>query len=641
VRLALTLFNVQTPLSFTGLNNNNCVAVADLNKDGLSDAVLSNFGTDYSSGAGTTITVLYGKNGGGFNKVQLNTSGQNATFVCIADINGDSWPDVVASNANRLNIGSVSVFRNDGAGNLSLSATPFSTFSNYPAWVGLRDLTGDGVLDVIVGSSGKDNGTGNIVGSNVTILQGNADAQGHGNFTFSGSPITTLALGPGFMPTSLAVADFDGDDLKDIAAAVPSAPPGSGQAQQNGTIYLFRGTGNGGFAAPTQYSTGGALPVDIHAAFLNGDNKPDLVIANAGDPNASPEFKSNSVGVLLNNSSPGNVNFAPPTSLTANCHGTFAIAVDDFNLDGTTDIATVNYGGQSGSPAAFVSIYLGNGSGTFTPASPGTYDTQTGVGGGQYLAVGDFDANGAPDLIVAHASNKVGMLLNTTVRPRVSGSQFAYMTGPQRLNFTFDQNVSASLGLSDITIERLDAGGGAITPASLSYDTTTNTATVSFSGVLADGNYRATLHALGITNSSGTLMASDYVLNFFFLNGDANHDRSVDFNDLVALAQNYNTANKTFAQGDFNYDGNVDFNDLVLLAQRYNTSLPLPGAASMPSASATSFAADWAAATAPPVVANTAVKAPKKSKSDPIFSVTPVNKPTLVKPKPPQPRRRG
>jgi hypothetical protein len=58
------------------------------------------------------------------------------------------------------------------------------------------------------------------------------------------------------------------------------------------------------------------------------------------------------------------------------------------------------------------------------------------------------------------------------------------------------------------------------------------------------------------------------------LAADANLDRTVDFNDLVALAQNYNITDgtKTWAQGDFNYDGNVDFNDLVLLAQNYNTT---------------------------------------------------------------------
>jgi len=42
------------------------------------------------------------------------------------------------------------------------------------------------------------------------------------------------------------------------------------------------------------------------------------------------------------------------------------------------------------------------------------------------------------------------------------------------------------------------------------------------------------------------------------------------------LAQNYNTSGKTFEEGDFNFDGDVDFNDLVVLAQRYNTALTAP-----------------------------------------------------------------
>src|SRR4029453_9844662 len=132
-------------------------------------------------------------------------------------------------------------------------------------------------------------------------------------------------------------------------------PPDFGQPQQEGTVYLFKGTGSAGFAAPTNYGTGGALPVDIHAANLNEDNKPDLVIANAGDPNATPEFKGNAIGVLFNSSSPGNVSFGTAHSLTANVHGSFAVAVDDFNFDGKTDVAAVNYGAQLAlAPAAFV-----------------------------------------------------------------------------------------------------------------------------------------------------------------------------------------------------------------------------------------------------------------------------------------------
>jgi hypothetical protein len=62
--------------------------------------------------------------------------------------------------------------------------------------------------------------------------------------------------------------------------------------------------------------------------------------------------------------------------------------------------------------------------------------------------------------------------------------------------------------------------------------------------------------------------------------GDANFDGAINFEDLVVLAQNYNTQGKNFRQGDFNYDANVDFNDLVILAQGYNTATASAAAAS-------------------------------------------------------------
>jgi hypothetical protein len=73
--------------------------------------------------------------------------------------------------------------------------------------------------------------------------------------------------------------------------------------------------------------------------------------------------------------------------------------------------------------------------------------------------------------------------------------------------------------------------------------------------------------------------------------GDANLDGTVDFNDLVALAQNYNTSGKTWFHGDFTYDGTVDFNDLVQLAQNYNQPVP-----SDPAFASASFDADLARA---------------------------------------------
>ena len=58
-----------------------------------------------------------------------------------------------------------------------------------------------------------------------------------------------------------------------------------------------------------------------------------------------------------------------------------------------------------------------------------------------------------------------------------------------------------------------------------------------------------------------------------FIKGDLNFDNRVNFEDLVALAQNYNASGKLWTQGDFTLDGIVNFADLVVLAQHYGTGV--------------------------------------------------------------------
>jgi hypothetical protein len=69
-------------------------------------------------------------------------------------------------------------------------------------------------------------------------------------------------------------------------------------------------------------------------------------------------------------------------------------------------------------------------------------------------------------------------------------------------------------------------------------------------------------------------LAADYTLDFFFLSGDANHDRHVDVTDLGILATNWQRTGMTFSRGDFNYDGKVDVTDLGILATNWQKSLP-------------------------------------------------------------------
>jgi hypothetical protein len=79
-----------------------------------------------------------------------------------------------------------------------------------------------------------------------------------------------------------------------------------------------------------------------------------------------------------------------------------------------------------------------------------------------------------------------------------------------------------------------------------------------------------------------------------FRDGDVNFDFSVNFNDLLVLAQNYGSlTGKTWVQGDFDGNDGVSFNDLLSLAQNYG----LPALQSSELAQLDSeFAADWALA---------------------------------------------
>jgi len=66
------------------------------------------------------------------------------------------------------------------------------------------------------------------------------------------------------------------------------------------------------------------------------------------------------------------------------------------------------------------------------------------------------------------------------------------------------------------------------------------------------------------------------------LAGDVNHDGTVNFTDLVILAQHYNFSNvPLYENGDLTGDGIVNFNDLVILAQNYGKSAPAPAAAAV------------------------------------------------------------
>jgi hypothetical protein len=176
-----------------------------------------------------------------------------------------------------------------------------------------------------------------------------------------------------------------------------------------------------------------------------------------------------------------------------------------------------------------------------------------------------------------YAQRFAGSFTPVAPAPTVNSSSFLFATAPHRLRFTFDQDVSASLGTNDIVVVNLTTQQTIpSSDLSLSYDAATNTATFSYvpgNGALPDGNYRATLLASGITNPDGTPLAANHVFEFFFLRGDANHDGRVNLQDFNILATNFGQSPRDFTQGDFNYDSVVNLQDFNILAIQFGRIL--------------------------------------------------------------------
>jgi hypothetical protein len=159
--------------------------------------------------------------------------------------------------------------------------------------------------------------------------------------------------------------------------------------------------------------------------------------------------------------------------------------------------------------------------------------------------------------------------------PTVTSARFFYETAPHRLEFRFNQDVSGSIDPADFQIN----GPAGIPAHTFAHDAITNTTTLTFTGLLPDGQYTARAVAAGIANFQGQPMPADYVLDFFFLQGDANHDARVNLADFNILASNFGQSPRDFTQGDFNYDGVVNLADFNILVSRFGQVLAAPASA--------------------------------------------------------------
>lgn len=585
-----------TATTATGGDGPGRVTAADLDGDGDVDLALTNHW------GGSTASVLLNNGDATFAPEVIYPVGERPLGIVATDVEGDGDLDLVAAAAGFSGTElAIYPLINDGTGALTPAAPQQIGLQLGEPVLAAGDLDGDGDEDIVLGGFGDThvflfndgtgtytpilNNTGGFTSGDVEVIDlepdGDLDvvsatfgSSQAGDITvFRNDGTGTFAserLDSSQQPTGLAVADFTGDGIFDIAAAnrgsslgiihpggtggvfpIPDqtplfAPPfkittgdldGDGDTDVAATtvsasqgqiqVLLNDGAGN---MSPGPLLPAGGSPNSIDAADLDLDGDDDLVWQLLG-------FSFPDAGVAFSN---GDGTFAAPQSLQVTANGTGQVTLADMDGDGFPDILIAN------DNAEVVTVVPSNGDGTFAP--PYVVRTEA----LPIMPIGaDMNGDGLNDLVTAHSvgnGGDIAVSLNNgdgTFQPHVEidSGQSHYEVAAADLDGDGDTDL-ATVDVEDSATVFLNDGSG------------TNFAITQLPGEVINGYLNAIAIDIGDIDNDGRpdVVAANWTGNdigVWFNNGDGTFERS-------AIHYGVNTGLSDLQLADFNGDGRLD-----------------------------------------------------------------------------------
>jgi hypothetical protein len=170
------------------------MAFGDFNNDGIADLAVTN------SLQNGSVLIFLGKGDGTFTAAPTNpAAGTSDVGVATGDFDGDGNLDLAVSQYGAATTDAVAILCGNGDGTFKPAVFYSGVELNFESVV-VADLNGDGIADLILGQ---------FWFGPVSVLLGNGD----GTFQKGQSVNASVPLSPGY----LAVADFDGDGVPDVA----------------------------------------------------------------------------------------------------------------------------------------------------------------------------------------------------------------------------------------------------------------------------------------------------------------------------------------------------------------------------------------------------------------------------------------